>query len=103
MRRRTTRGPYRPRRKSRHVVTSPLALAIVDARRQAGLTQKQLASLLSIGVETLKKYERGRYPVPWPLFDRLAAHLPGTDQWPVRERYYRELRRAFIHWEKPAG
>jgi transcriptional regulator with XRE-family HTH domain len=49
--------------------------ALVEARKQAGLTQKQLAEHLGVAQATLADVERGRRPLPRERIAKLPKEI----------------------------
>lgn len=61
----------------RYTADVTLGPSIATARREAGLTQAQLAALLGVSEQAVKQWEAGRNAVNSRNLVRLAHVLPG--------------------------
>ncbi len=70
-------GKVSPTRKQdrRNPRAEAIGRRLTRARKQAGLTQEQVAAALNISVPTYRHYEKGRHLFPSELLDRLPALL----------------------------
>lgn len=81
--RRSKQGPgTRLQRRMTELERAQISERIKQARKQAGLTQQELADLLHVQARTIANYESDR--VPWRLLGKIAEATNVSQEWLLR-------------------